>query len=176
MTARRPAATARRARAGAALALLAALALPAAAANPAPEAARTALPPPTAASPVDADRLHQLTAELRCLVCQNESLADSTAPLALDLKREIVERMAAGERDDQILAFLVERYGDFVTYRPPFTARTWLLWLGPLVLLGAGALVALGGLQRRGQQGTPAAPGDDEPHDPASAPSTTRLP
>lgn len=86
----------------------------------------------------DADRLHALTAELRCLVCQNESLADSTAPLALDLKREIRARMAAGDSDAQITTFLVERYGDFVTYRPPWSARTLLLWLGPLGLLGLG--------------------------------------
>ena len=94
-----------------------------------------AAPPP--ADP-DADRLHALTAELRCLVCQNESLADSTAPLALDLKREIRTRMAAGDSDAQITTFLVERYGDFVTYRPPWSARTLLLWLGPLGLLGLG--------------------------------------
>jgi cytochrome c-type biogenesis protein CcmH len=100
-------------------------------------AAQAATPPP----PPDADRLHALTAELRCLVCQNESLADSTAPLALDLKREIGARMAAGDSDAQIITFLVERYGDFVTYRPPWSARTLLLWLGPLGLLGLGGAV-----------------------------------
>jgi cytochrome c-type biogenesis protein CcmH len=87
---------------------------------------------------VDADRLHALTAELRCLVCQNESLADSNAPLALDLKREIAQRVAAGDSDAQIIDFLVERYGDFVTYRPPLRAGTLLLWLGPPALLLAG--------------------------------------
>jgi cytochrome c-type biogenesis protein CcmH len=87
---------------------------------------------------VDADRLHALTAELRCLVCQNESLADSNAPLALDLKREIAQRIAAGDSDAQIIDFLVERYGDFVTYRPPLRAGTLLLWLGPPALLLAG--------------------------------------
>lgn len=91
---------------------------------------------------VDADRLHALTAELRCLVCQNESLADSNAPLALDLKREIAQRVAAGDSDAQIIDFLVERYGDFVTYRPPLRAGTLLLWLGPpALLLGGGLLV-----------------------------------
>lgn len=90
---------------------------------------------------VDAQRLHQFTAGLRCLVCQNESLADSNAPLAQDLKREIAERMAAGQSEAQIEAFLVARYGDFVRYRPPLAPRTWLLWLGPLLLLGVGAAV-----------------------------------
>lgn len=92
--------------------------------------------------PVDneasARRFHALTQELRCVVCQNESLADSTAPLALDLKREIRSRMDAGQSDEQIKAFLVERYGDFVNYRPPVKASTSMLWLGPLffVLIG----------------------------------------
>lgn len=90
---------------------------------------------------VDADRLHALTAELRCLVCQNESLADSNAPLALDLKREIAQRVAAGDSDAQIIEFLVERYGDFVTYRPPLRAGTLLLWLGPPALLLGGGLL-----------------------------------
>ena len=95
----------------------------------------------TPPSDVDADRMHALTAELRCLVCQNESLADSNAPLALDLKREIAERVAAGDSDAQIIEFLVERYGDFVTYRPPLRAGTLLLWLGPPALLLGGGLL-----------------------------------
>lgn len=85
------------------------------------------------------ERLHLLSSELRCLVCQNESLADSHAPLALDLKREIRARMEAGDSDEQLRQFLVERYGDFVSYRPPFSPRTLLLWLGPLLMLGGGA-------------------------------------
>jgi len=95
----------------------------------------------TPPSDVDADRMHALTAELRCLVCQNESLADSNAPLALDLKREIAQRVAAGDSDAQIIDFLVERYGDFVTYRPPLRAGTLLLWLGPPALLLGGGLL-----------------------------------
>ena len=78
---------------------------------------------------------------MRCLVCQNESLADSNAPLALDLKREIAQRVAAGDSDAQIIEFLVERYGDFVTYRPPLRAGTLLLWLGPPALLLGGGLL-----------------------------------
>ena len=95
----------------------------------------------TPPSDVDADRMHALTAELRCLVCQNESLADSNAPLALDLKREIAQRVAAGDSDAQIIEFLVERYGDFVIYRPPLRAGTLLLWLGPPALLLGGGLL-----------------------------------
>ena len=84
------------------------------------------------------ERLHRLSSELRCLVCQNESLADSHAPLAMDLKREIRARMQAGDSDEQLRQFLVERYGDFVTYRPPLNGRTLALWLGPLVMLAGG--------------------------------------
>ncbi len=85
-----------------------------------------------------ADRLYALSAELRCLVCQNESLADSRTALALDLKREMATQIAAGASDAQIRDFLVQRYGDFIRYRPPFAAHTWLLWLAPLGLLLAG--------------------------------------
>lgn len=93
-----------------------------------------------AADPL-ADRMHRLTQELRCLVCQNESLADSHAPLAMDLKRDIRAKMAQGESDDQIRDFLRQRYGDFVNYKPPFQATTLLLWAGPLLLLAGGALL-----------------------------------
>ena len=88
-----------------------------------------------------ADRMHQLTQDLRCLVCQNESLADSHAPLAMDLKREIRAKMAQGESDAQIRDFLLQRYGDFVNYHPPLKASTLLLWVGPLLLLMAGGFV-----------------------------------
>jgi cytochrome c-type biogenesis protein CcmH len=88
-----------------------------------------------------ADRMHRLTQDLRCLVCQNESLADSHAPLAMDLKREIRARMEQGESDAQIRDFLLQRYGDFVNYHPPFKASTLLLWVGPLLLLAAGGFV-----------------------------------
>jgi cytochrome c-type biogenesis protein CcmH len=91
---------------------------------------------------VDPDRFYQLTSQLRCLVCQNESLADSNADLAIDLKNEIRARMASGQSDAQIKKFLVDRYGNFVIYRPPFDATTLLLWLGPL-LLAAGGLFAV---------------------------------
>jgi cytochrome c-type biogenesis protein CcmH len=111
--------------------------------------------------PVDADRLYQFNSQLRCMVCQNESLADSNAPLAVDLKNLVRERMAAGESNEQIKSFLVERYGDFVTYRPPFNASTLLLWLGPLLLLALGALVVWRNL-RASPAGSAAADEEDE--------------
>lgn len=105
--------------------------------------AGAAEPGPSLREEANARRFHTLTQELRCVVCQNESLADSTAPLALDLKHEIRTRMDEGQSDDQIRAFLVERYGDFVTYRPPVKAATAVLWLGPLVFVALGVLVLL---------------------------------
>ncbi|QTD47253.1 cytochrome c-type biogenesis protein [Ottowia testudinis] len=105
-----------------------------------------------------ADRMHQLTQDLRCLVCQNESLADSHAPLAMDLKREIRTRMAQGESDAQIRDFLQQRYGDFVNYQPPFKASTLLLWAGPLLLLAGGGLLVWRTVRARGDD---AAPEDD---------------
>ena len=96
-----------------------------------------------------ADRMHQLTQDLRCLVCQNESLADSHAPLAMDLKREIRSKMEQGQSDAQIRDFLQRRYGDFVNYKPPLTASTLLLWAGPLLLLAAGGFVVWRVVSRR---------------------------
>jgi len=87
-------------------------------------------------------RLIAIADELRCLVCQNESLAGSRAELAQDLRREIRTLIKAGKSDAEILDFLVSRYGDFVRYRPPMKPSTWLLWLGPFALLGI-ALAAL---------------------------------
>ena len=86
-------------------------------------------------------RLKRLEVELRCLVCQNQTLADSDAPLAVDLRREVRALAVAGKSDDEIRAFLVARYGDFVLYKPPVKPVTWLLWFGPFVLLGGGALM-----------------------------------
>jgi cytochrome c-type biogenesis protein CcmH len=83
-------------------------------------------------------RLVKMAEDLRCLVCQNESLAGSHAELAQDLRREIREQMKAGKNDQEVIAYLTERYGDFVLYRPPFKPVTYLLWLGPLLFLGIG--------------------------------------
>jgi cytochrome c-type biogenesis protein CcmH len=98
---------------------------------------------PREAAPLAADeaverRLHVIAEELRCLVCQNESLAASRAELAMDLKREVRELIKAGSSDAEIKDFLVKRYGDFVLYRPPLKESTLLLWLGPFALLVAG--------------------------------------
>jgi cytochrome c-type biogenesis protein CcmH len=87
-------------------------------------------------------RLRALSTELRCLVCQNQTLADSSAPLAEDLRREIRELIAKGMSDKEITDYLVVRYGDFVRYRPPVKSQTLLLWTGPAILL----LTGLGGL------------------------------
>lgn len=93
---------------------------------------------PNAEDPVIEQRLVKMAEDLRCLVCQNESLAGSHAELAQDLRREIREQMKAGKNDQQVIAYLTERYGDFVLYRPPFKPVTYLLWLGPLLFLGIG--------------------------------------
>ena len=95
-------------------------------------------------------RLKHISKELRCLVCQNESLADSPADLAKDLRREVREKISEGMNDSQIKTYLAQRYGDFVLYRPPVNATTWVLWFGPfLLLLGAAFGVARFIKQRR---------------------------
>jgi cytochrome c-type biogenesis protein CcmH len=96
---------------------------------------------PTPQDPVAAARAVELAKKLRCLVCQNQSIAESHADLAVDLRREIAEQIAAGRSDTEIIDFMVQRYGDFVLYRPPFKAVTLLLWLGPLLLLAAGVII-----------------------------------
>ena len=87
------------------------------------------------------ERLKALAEELRCLVCQNQTIADSSAPLALDLRQQIRGQIAQGRSDEQIRAYMVERYGDFVLYRPPFKASTALLWAGPFALVALGAVI-----------------------------------
>ena len=87
------------------------------------------------------ERFQQLTSELRCPKCQNQNIADSDAPLAADLRREVHRMVEAGEPDNSIIDFMVTRYGEFVLYRPRLNETTWLLWYGPFVLLGIGALV-----------------------------------
>jgi cytochrome c-type biogenesis protein CcmH len=95
------------------------------------------------------DRFKQLTQELRCLVCQNQNLADSDAQLAHDLRAEVHEMLIAGNSDDEIKQFMVERYGDFVLYRPPVQQNTYLLWLAPMVLLFIGALILRVNIKKR---------------------------
>jgi cytochrome c-type biogenesis protein CcmH len=101
------------------------------------------------ASQQQQERFDKLTQELRCLVCQNQNLADSDAPLAHDLRREVHEMLIAGRTNEQIKQFLVQRYGDFVLYRPPVQSNTYLLWLGPLILLLAGAWVLRISIRKR---------------------------
>ena len=90
---------------------------------------------PTLLDPVAQRRLVDLSAQLRCLVCQNQSIAESNAELAVDLRNQINEQIKAGRSDREIVDFMTTRYGDFVLYRPPFKAATALLWIGPIALL-----------------------------------------
>lgn len=94
-------------------------------------------------------RLKQLETELRCLVCQNQTLADSNADLANDLRREVRELAVSGKTDEEIRGYLVARYGDFVLYKPPLKTTTWALWLGPFALLVGGGLLWWTILRRR---------------------------
>jgi cytochrome c-type biogenesis protein CcmH len=94
-------------------------------------------------------RIRQLSEKLRCLVCQNQSLAESNAELAQDLRQQLREQVVAGRSDREIMDYLVQRYGDFVLYEPPFKASTALLWAGPFVLLAAAIAALIAILRRR---------------------------
>lgn len=96
---------------------------------------------PLAEDPALEARLKAMSQELRCLVCQNQTLADSNAPLAEDLRREIRTQMREGKSDQEVIDYLVARYGDFVRYRPPVNSHTALLWFGPFLLLLIGGFV-----------------------------------
>jgi cytochrome c-type biogenesis protein CcmH len=105
------------------------------------------------AAPVAADvalekRVNALSEELRCLVCQNQTIADSHAELAIDLKNQIREKLKQGASEREVVDYLVQRYGDFVLYRPPVKSTTWLLWFGPFLLLILG-LVTLAAILRK---------------------------
>jgi len=104
---------------------------------------------PLAEDPVVEQRLIAISEEMRCLVCQNESLAASRSDLANDLRRELRTLIKAGKTDQEIREFMVERYGDFVLYRPPVKPSTWLLWAGPFLLMITGVAVLLVYLRRR---------------------------
>ncbi|MDP1605124.1 MAG: cytochrome c-type biogenesis protein CcmH [Rhodocyclaceae bacterium] len=104
---------------------------------------------PLAEDPAVEARLVKISTELRCLVCQNESLAGSQAELAQDLRREVRDLIKQGNSDQQVKDFLVSRYGDFVLYRPQLKPSTWLLWGGPFVLLIVGLAVLVNYLRRR---------------------------
>ena len=110
------------------------------------------------ADPAQEARARELSRELRCLVCQNQSIEDSNAPLARDLRRIVRERIVAGDSDKAVLDYLVQRYGEWVLLKPRFNAQTLLLWLGPalLLMLGGGVVFALYRRQRRAQSVAPA--------------------
>ena len=117
---------------------------------------------PAAADPALEERVTALATELRCLVCQNQTLADSNAPLAVDLRNQIRERMREGASERDIIDFMVERYGDFVLYRPPLKATTLMLWLGPIVLMIGGLAALFYRLSRRRREGArPELSGED---------------
>ncbi|HEY8683275.1 MAG TPA: cytochrome c-type biogenesis protein [Rhodanobacter sp.] len=112
-------------------------------------------------------RFQHLTQQLRCPMCQNETLADSNAPIARDLRNQIFRMMQQGRSDNEIKQYLVARYSGFVLYDPPLTAGTWLLWFGPLLILLGGAGVVLAAIRKRSRSGNAAteAPTEDTPTD-----------
>jgi cytochrome c-type biogenesis protein CcmH len=115
-------------------------------------------------------RFHALVSELRCVMCQNQSLADSNAQIAVDLRQEVLVLMRQGKTNAEIKDFLVARYGEFVLYRPQVESKTWLLWFGPAVVLLAGGLVVAGIVRRRSaQQRAKAQAGDAARGTPANA-------
>ena len=119
---------------------------------------------PTLNDPVVAKREVELAKQLRCLVCQNETIADSRAGLAVDLRNKLREQMAAGKSDAEIIAFMTERYGDFVLYKPPLKATTVLLWAGPFLLLAFGLAIGwrVVRLRTRAQPSAPLSEADRE--------------
>jgi cytochrome c-type biogenesis protein CcmH len=123
--------------------------------------ARAIAPEEVLADPAKQAIYEHLTNEVRCLVCQNQTIADSTAPLAVDLRREIRRMVEAGKSEEDIKTFLLDRYGDFVLYRPRWQTNTALLWLAPILLLLIGAAALWRILQRR--TSLPIPPDDGDP-------------
>lgn len=117
--------------------------------------------PSSARDPLEA-RVHSITAELRCLVCQNQTVADSNSDLANDLRREVRKQLASGASDQAVLDFMTQRYGDFVLYRPPVKSTTALLWAGPGVMLVGGLAALAFVLRRRSRLPDAAFDADDE--------------
>ena len=140
-----------------------------------PLAAKEALP--AAADPALEARVQAVAAELRCLVCQNQTIADSTSDLANDLRREVREQLQRGVSDEQVVQYMTDRYGDFVRYRPPFKANTALLWLGPAALLVVGLAALAMVLRRRAKLGPEAFEADEDasPDDPPALSSFDRA-
>ncbi len=128
----------------------------------APIAASAADAVPTEKDALYASRAVKLEEQLRCLVCQNQTIAESNAELASDLRRQVREQIAAGKTDEQIVDFMTTRYGDFVLYRPPFKGTTALLWGGPALLLVGGFVVLAGVLRKRRATTAPPTLTDEE--------------
>ncbi len=118
--------------------------------------------PPEFMSAAEEKRFHALVSELRCVMCQNQSLADSNAQIARDLRIEVLELMRQDKSDREIKEFLVARYGEFVLYRPQVESKTWLLWFGPALVLVAGGFVVAGVVRRRAAAGSGSAATDDD--------------
>jgi len=110
--------------------------------------------------PVQQARYEQLGRELRCLQCRSETIADSNAQLAVDLRRQLRELMAAGKSDQEIMQYMTDRYGDYVLYKPPVVPRTWLLWAAPVLLVLGGGITAAIVISRKAKLP------DTDPNDP----------
>jgi cytochrome c-type biogenesis protein CcmH len=117
---------------------------------------------PAGDDPVIEQRMSEIAAELRCLVCQNQTIVDSNAPLAVDLRNQIREQLKQGRSAGEIKNYMVARYGDFVLYRPPLKATTLLLWVGPLLLLLAGLIVMFRKIAQRRADAAPLSREDRE--------------
>lgn len=135
---------------------------------------------PAAADPVLEAKMIDITAELRCLVCQNQTIADSNADLAVDLRRQVREMLVRGDNRQQILDYMTARYGDFVLYRPPLKATTAVLWFAPWLLLVGGLVLLVVVLRRRSRLTddrfeAEVDPYLDTPDDPAAAPTGDRA-
>lgn len=118
--------------------------------------------PAASADPALEKKVMAIAEELRCLVCQNQTIADSHAELAIDLKNQVREMLQKGKTEDEIKRYMVERYGDFVLYRPPVQNNTWVLWVGPFLLLIGALIFAVVKLRQRGKQVAAAGDGMDE--------------
>jgi cytochrome c-type biogenesis protein CcmH len=124
--------------------------------------AALAIDPMPFADAAEEARFRALAAELRCVMCQNQSLADSNAMIAQDLRREVFDLMRQGKSDEEIKTFLTERYTEFVLYRPRVEPRTWLIWFGPAALLLAGTIAVFVIVRKRGGPKAPVGPPDSE--------------
>ena len=130
---------------------------------------------PEAGNPALEARMVRITSELRCLVCQNQTIADSNAALAVDLRRETRELITQGKSDREVVDYMTARYGDFVLYRPPLKGTTALLWFGPAAMLLGGAVVLVVVLRRRsGMAASAFEPDDDDAEVATAAPSGAR--